>query len=112
MNEVKTISGTSPPALAFPLEQIWMFTSTGGTQVVITLPEITASHQAGFNFIIFKTASNTNSVLFNRSGSNTIRGLNSITDVTSITRLSGTNSVGVGFYTAEVSAGNFAWISY
>ena len=89
-----------------------MFSATGATQITVTLPELTASYQAGFNFIIFKTASKTNSVLFTRSGTNTIRSLNSITDVTSVTRLSGTNSVGVGFYTAEVSAGNFAWISY
>ena len=89
-----------------------MFTATGGTQITVTLPELTASHQAGFNFFYFKTASNTNSVLFTRSGSNTIRGLNSITDVTQVTKISGTNTVGQGFYTAEVSAGNFAWISY
>ena len=111
MNEVKTISGTSI-ALVFPLEQTWMFTSTGSTTINVTLPTLTASYQAGFNFIFFKTASNTNSVIFTRGGSNTIRGLNSISDVTSVTKLSGTNSVGVGFYTAEVSAGNFAWISY
>ena len=111
MNEVKTISGTSI-TLGFPLEQTWMFTSTGATVINVTLPTLTASYQAGFNFIFFKTASNTNSVIFTRGGSNTIRGLNSITDVTNVTRLSGTNSVGVGFYTAEVSAGNFAWISY
>ena len=111
MNEVKTISGTSI-TLTFPLEQTWMFTSTGATAINVTLPTLTASYQAGFNFIFFKTASNTNSVIFTRGGSNTIRGLNSITDVTNVTRLSGTNSVGVGFYTAEVSAGNFAWISY
>jgi len=111
MNEVKTISGTSL-ALAFPLEQTWMFTATGATQITITLPELTASRQAGYNFFYFKTASVTNSVLFTRSGTNTIRGLNSITDLTSITKISGTNTVGQGFYTAEVSTGNFAWISY
>ena len=111
MNEVQTISGTAL-ALVFPLEQTWMFTSTGGTQIVIDLPELTASYQAGFKFIFFKTASNTNSVKFFRSGSNVIRGLNSITDVTNVTKISGTNTVGRGFYTAEVSTGNFAWISY
>jgi hypothetical protein len=111
MNEVKTISGTSL-ALVFPLEQTWMFTSTGATTINITLPELTASHQAGFEFFYFKTASNTNSVVFTRSGSNSIRGLNSLTDVISITKLSGTNTVGQGFFTAEVSAGSFAWISY
>ena len=89
-----------------------MFTSTGSTQITVTLPELTASHQAGFKFFYFKTASITNSVLFTRSGSNTIRGLNSITDSKNITKISGTNTVGQGFYTAEVSTGNFAWISY
>ena len=108
MNEVKILSGTSH-ILVFPLEQRWQFTSTGATQVVVDLPELTASHQAGFNFSFYKTASNTNSVKFNRQGTNVIRSLNSITDLTTITLISGSSITG-GFLTAELSAGNFAWI--
>jgi hypothetical protein len=108
MNEVKTISGTAS-TLVFPLEQRWQFTSTGATQVVIDLPELTASHQAGFNFSFYKTASNTNSVKFNRQRTNVICPLNSITDLTTITVISGTSVTG-GFLTAELSSGNFAWI--
>ena len=88
-----------------------MFTTTGTTQITVTLPELTLSSQAGFDFSFFKTASNTNSVLFTCQGTNKIRGLNSITDLTSNTRISGTGTTG-GFYTAEVSTGNFVWISY
>ena len=108
MNEVKIISGTAL-TLAFPLEQRWQFTSTGATQIVIDLPQLTATHQAGFHFSILKTASNTNSVKFNRQGTNVIRGLNSITDLTTITVISGTSVFG-GFLTAELTTGNFAWI--
>ena len=111
INKVKTISTTSPAAFEFPLEQRWMFTTTGTTQIAVTLPELTLSSQAGFDFSFFKTASNTNSVLFTCQGTNKIRGLNSITDLTSDTRISGTGTTG-GFYTAEVSTGNFVWISY
>ena len=88
-----------------------MFTSSGTTQINVTLPELTLSSQAGFNFSFFKTASITNSVLFTCQGTNKIRGINSITDLTSDTRISGIGTTG-GFYTAEVSAGNFVWISY
>lgn len=111
MNKVKTISTTSPAAFEFPLAERWMFTTTGSTQIAVTLPELTLSSQAGFNFSFFKTASITNSVLFTCQGTNKIRGLNSITDLTSDTRISGTGTTG-GFYTAEVSTGNFVWISY
>jgi hypothetical protein len=62
MNEVKIISGTSA-TLTFPLEQRWMFSSTGSTAINVTLPELTLSSQAGFAFSLFKTASNTNSVI-------------------------------------------------
>ena len=110
MNEVKIISGTSL-TLVFPLEQRWQFTSTGATQIVIDLPQLTATSQTGFNFSFYKTASNTNSVKFNRQGTNVIRSLNSITDLTTITVISGTGTTG-GFLTAELSAGNFAWIYY
>ena len=110
MNEVKTISATSL-TLGFPIEQTWMFTSTGSTTINITLPELTASHQAGFNYTILKTASNTNSVIFTCQGTNLIRGFNSITGVSSYTRLSGTNTTGI-FFTAEVSAGNFVWFVF
>jgi hypothetical protein len=110
MNEVKTISATSL-TLVFPIEQTWMFTSTGSTTINITLPELTASHQAGFNYTILKTASNTNSVIFTCQGTNLIRGFNSITGVSSYTRLSGTNTTGI-FFTAEVSAGNFVWFVF
>jgi len=108
MNEVKTISGTSA-TLSFPLEQRWMFKSTGATQIVVDLPELTASHQAGFYFSLFKTASNTNSVKINRQGTNVIRSYNSITDLTTDTILSGSGST-LSIITAEISAGVFAWI--
>ena len=108
MNEVKIISGTSL-TLAFPLEQRWQFTSTGATQIVIDLPQLTATSQTGFYFSFYKTASNTNSVKFNRQGTNVIRPLNSITDLTTITVISGTSVTGA-FLTAELSSGNFAWI--
>ncbi|MEY3752043.1 MAG: hypothetical protein RLZZ354_585 [Pseudomonadota bacterium] len=108
MNEVKTLSGTSH-ILVFPLEQRWMFTSTGATQIVVDLPELTASHQAGFYFTLFKTASNTNSVKINRQGTNVIRSYNSITDLTTATILSGTGS-SLSIITAEISTGVFAWI--
>ena len=111
LNKIKTISTTSPAAFEFPLEERWMFTSSGTTQINVTLPELTLSSQAGFNFSFFKTASITNSVLFTCQGNNTIRGINSITDLTSLTRISGTGTTG-GFYTAEVSTGSFVWISY
>ena len=90
MNKVKKNVTTSPPAFDFPLEERWMFTNSGSTQITVTLPELTLSSQAGFNFFFFKTASNTNSVLFACKGTNKIRGLNSITDLTSDTRISGT----------------------
>jgi len=108
MNEVKTISATSL-TLVFPIEQRWMFTSTGATQIVINLPELTASYQAGFYFSLFKTASNTNSVKINRQGTNVIRGYNSITDLTTTTLLSGTGTT-LSIITAEISTGVFAWI--
>ena len=111
MNKVKKISTTSPAAFDFPLEERWMFTSTGSTQITVTLPELTLSSQAGFAFSFFKTASVTNSVLFSCQGTNKIRGLNSITDLTSDTRISGTGTIG-GFYTAEISSGVFCWILY
>jgi len=108
MNTIKTISGTSA-TLSFPLEQRWMFTSTGATQIVIDLPELTLSRQSGFAFSLFKTASNTNSVKINRQGTNVIRNYNSITDVTTATILSGTGST-LSIITAEISTGVFAWI--
>ena len=111
MNKVRKIVTTSPPAFDFPLEERWMFTSSGATQINVTLPELTLSTQAGFNFSFFKTGSVTNSVLFTCQGTNKIRGINSITDLTSDTRISGTGTTG-GFYTAEVSTGNFVWIGY
>ena len=63
VNEVSTISGTSA-TLTFPLEQKIMLTSTGVTNINITLPTITASYQAGFEFVFIKTGSITNSVIF------------------------------------------------
>lgn len=110
LNEVKTISGTSA-TLTFPLEQRLMFTSTGATAINITLPELTATSQTGFAFSLFKTASNTNSVIFTCQGTNVIRAYNSITDLTTTTLLSGTGTI-AGFFTAEISTGVFAWIVY
>jgi len=110
MNTVKTISGISA-TLVFPLEQRWMFTTTGSTAINVTLPELTLSKQSGFEFNLFKTGSNTNSVIFTCQGTNVIRPYNSITNLTTTTLLSGTGTI-AGFFTAELSAGVFAWIVY
>ena len=110
VNEVKTISGTTA-TLTLPLEQTLMLTSTGATNINITLPELNDSKHAGFTFNVIKTGSITNSVVFTRSGSNLIRGYGSITGSTSLTLMVNTATI-INMITLEVSAGNFEWVLY
>ena len=110
LNKVKVISGTSA-TLSLPLEQTLMFSSTGATNITITMPELNQSKHAGFMFRLIKTGSNTNSVVFNRAGSNLLRGYGSITGATTLTSMINTDTI-INVYTLEVSAGNFEWIFY
>jgi hypothetical protein len=110
LNEVKHISGTSE-TLIFPLEQTLMLSSTGATNITITMPELNSSHHAGFTFHLVKTGSITNSVIFNRAGSNLLRGYGSITGSTSYTSMINTDTI-INVYTLEVSTGNFEWVFY
>ena len=111
MNKVKTISTTSPATFVFPLEQTWMITTTGSSSVVITLPLLDASHQAGFTFNVMKTGSLTNSVTFTAQSPNLIRDYGSITGFSTSTQMAGGATI-MNIYTLEVSAGNFVWMLY
>lgn len=106
-NEVQTVSGTSA-TLTFPLEQVIMLTSTGATNINITLPTITASSQVGTEFSFIKTGSLTNSVIFTAGGTNQIWGYNSITNNSPITLMVG-NTTTSYFIILEVTTGVFVW---
>ena len=110
LNKVKVISGTSA-TLFLPLEQTLMFSSTGATNITITMPELNQTYHAGFTFHLIKTGSNTNSVVFNRAGSNLLRGYGSIVGATTLTSMINTNTL-INVYTLEVSTGNFEWVFY
>ena len=110
LNKVKVISGTSA-TLTLPLEQTLMFSSTVATNITITMPELNESYHAGFTFHLIKTGSITNSVVFNRAGSNLLRGYGSITGATTYTSMINTDTI-INVYTLEVSTGNFEWIFY
>ena len=110
LNKVKVISGTSA-TLTLPLEQTLMFSSTGATNITITMPELNETYHAGFTFHLIKTGSDTNSVVFNRAGSNLLRGYGSITGATTYTSMINTDTI-INVYTLEVSTGNFEWMFY
>ena len=57
------------------------------------MPELNESYHAGFTFHLIKTGSNTNSVVFNRAGSNLLRGYGSITGSTSYTSMINTDII-------------------
>lgn len=108
INQIQTISVTNPSALTFPLEQTIMLSSTGATNITITLPLITSSNQNGFNFVFTKTGSFTNSVIFTASSPNNIYPISSITNSSPLTTLANTNTT-CSFTIVEISAGSFIW---
>ena len=108
LNKVKSISGISA-TLTLPLEQTLMLTSSGSTNINITLPELNESYHAGFTFNLIKTGSITNAVIFTRSGSNLLRGTGSITGSTSLTLMVNHHTI-INMYSLEVSSGNFEWV--
>lgn len=108
INQIQTISITNPSALTFPLEETIMLSSTGSTNINITLPLINSSNYNGFNFIFTKTGSITNSVIFTASGTNNIYPISSITNASPLTTLANTNT-SCSFTIVEISAGNFIW---
>jgi hypothetical protein len=110
INKDQIISGTSA-TLSLPLEQTLMFSSTGSTNINITLPELNKSYHAEFTFNLIITGSITNSVIFTRSGSNLLRGTGSITGSTSLTLMVNHHTI-INMYSLEVSSGNFEWVLY
>jgi len=110
LNKVKIISGTST-TLSLPLEQTIMLTSTGVTNINITLPELNESYHAGFSFNIIKSGSITNSVIFTASGSNLLRTNGDITGSTSLTLMVNTSTI-INMYSLEITSGNFEWVLY
>ena len=108
INEVRTVSSTST-TLSLPLEQTIMLTSTGSTNINITLPALTLSTQVGFTFNLIKTGSITNSVIFTRSGSNLLRETGHISGSTSLTLMVNHHTI-INMYSLEVSSGNFEWV--
>ena len=110
LNKVKIISGTLA-TLTLPLEQTLMLSSSGATNINITLPELEDTSQAGFTFNIIKTGSITNSVIFTRSGSNLLRTNGNITGSTSLTLMVNTSTI-INMYSLEITSGNFEWILY
>ena len=109
LNEVKNITGTSA-TLDFPLEQMLQFSSTGSTQVDITLPLITASTQVGFNFRLTKTGSITNQVNLICQGTNKIRHNGSITNQSSYIILINHHNTINNLYALEIG-GVYVWIT-
>jgi hypothetical protein len=109
LNEVKDITGTSE-TLDFPLEQILMLSSTGTTQIDITLPLITSSQQIGFTFNAIKTGSITNQVNFICQGTNQIRTYGSITNFSSRIILISADNI-ANLYPLEIG-GVYVWITY
>ena len=110
LNVVKDITGTSA-TLDFPLEQMLQFSSTGSTQVDITLPLITASTQVGFNFRLTKTGSITNQVNLICQGTNQIRHNGSITNQSSYIILINHHDTIANLYALEIR-GVYVWITY
>ena len=108
LNKVKIISGTSA-TLTLPLEQTIMFSSTGSTNINITLPELNESYHAGFTFNLIKTGSITNSVIFTPSGLNLLRTNGATSGSTSLTLMVNHHTI-INMYSLEVSSGNFEWV--
>ena len=108
LNEVKDIAGTSA-TLNFPLEQMLQFSSTGSTQVDITLPLITSSSQVGFNYRLTKTASITNQVNLICQGTNQIRHNGSITNLSNYITLINHSNIN-NLYALEIG-GVYVWIT-